>query len=312
VRLVALLLTLLGPALASAATWESGTLAQAMHKARATHRWILVDIYATWCGPCHEMDDQVYPQPEVQKALGGFVALRRDGEKDEGLTLVERYHTVGFPTLLVLDENGVEIDRLMGFVEASRLVASLAGFRRGEGTLQALETRLRSTPSDEALRAEVARRHAMRGDPTAPTELRQVVDHDPSNQAKRASSALLVLGKYFFLRGKHDSAHAVEVLEELRRRYPGSAEAEEAPYQLATALVAGGKVAAARVELDGWLLAGPNDADRHNDYAWFCFKNKLWIPRGILVAKEGLRLDPKHAELKDTLRQLTATERTTQ
>jgi len=305
-RLFAMLCALTVAAPAEAVTWDQGTLAQAMVKAKSGRRWILVDLYATWCGPCHDMDEKVYGRPEVERALGSFVALRRDGEQGEGKALVERYHTVGYPTLLVLDENAVEIDRLMGFVDAKELVATLENFRRGVGTLHALEERLRATPSDETLRAEVATRHAMRGDAAAVTELRRVVNADPDNKAKRASTALLVLGKYYHLRGRKEPQQAKDVLDELRRRYPTSVEAEEAPYQIATALLGLGKPAEARVELDRWLTASPKDSERFNAYAWFCFKNQVLLQHGIEVARRGLELDPKAHALWDTLAELCA------
>ncbi len=291
---------------AHAVTWADGTLAEVLSKAKSSHRWVVVDIFATWCGPCHEMDEKVYARPEVTRVLDGFVALRRDGEKDEGKTLVERYHTVGFPTLLVLDENGAEIDRLMGFVDAKALVTTLENFRRGVGTLHALEERLRANASDENLRAEVATHHAMRGDLAALTELRQVINADPDNKAKRASTALLVLGKYYHLRGRKEPEKARDALDELRRRFPTSSEAEEAPYQIAIALLELNQAPAARVELDRWIAAAPKDSERYNAYAWFCFKNRAFLPRGIEVAHRGLELDPKAHALWDTLAELYA------
>src|SRR5580700_4758162 len=31
-------------------------------KAKAEHKYIFVDCYATWCGPCKAMDEKVYPK----------------------------------------------------------------------------------------------------------------------------------------------------------------------------------------------------------------------------------------------------------
>jgi tetratricopeptide (TPR) repeat protein len=311
VGLVAAVVAALGTAWpfaeARAVRWEDGTLADATRRARESKRWILVDVYATWCGPCHEMDERVWPQPEVGQAVErDFVALRRDGEAGEGAELAARYHVVGFPTVLVLDESGAEVDRLMGFVEAKELVATLAKYRAGKGTIAALERLLQATPGDEALRLEVGRRHAMRGDPRALVELGQVVVGDPENRGRRASAALFTLGKYYWQRGLKEQAKALATLEELVRRFPSSAEAQDAPYPMAIALHALGRDAEARRVLDAWLEAAPRDVSRCNAYAWMSFKEGFDRARGIEVARRGLAIDEKDHGLWDTLAELLA------
>src|ERR1700741_3886024 len=41
---------------------------QGLARAKAENKYIFVDCYATWCGPCKQMDDEVYTQSEV----GGY------------------------------------------------------------------------------------------------------------------------------------------------------------------------------------------------------------------------------------------------
>jgi Flp pilus assembly protein TadD len=292
---------------AYAVAWQEGTLADAVRRAKQSKRWVLVDVFATWCGPCHAMDDKVYPQREVTQAIErDFVALRRDGETGEGAEIAARYHVVGFPTILLIDENGVEVDRVMGFVDGRELVETLARFRAGRGTIAALERQLQATPGDEALRLEVGRRHAMRGDARAVVELGQVVVADPENRGKRASAALFTLGKYYWQRGMKDQAKALATLEELVRRFPSSPEAQDAPYPMAIALHALGRDGEARKVLDAWLEAAPRDVSRYNAYAWMSFKEGFDRARGIEVARRGLAIDEKEHGLWDTLAELLA------
>jgi tetratricopeptide (TPR) repeat protein len=296
---------------AYATTWEPGTLDQALAKAKANDRWVLIDVFATWCGPCHEMDEKVYPREDVSKALAaGFVTLKRDGEQGEGLEIAKRHHVVGFPTLLVLDASGAEVDRLMGFVSAKDLTQTLQQFRAGKGTLAELEKRLAGAAGDEALLLDVGTRHAMRGDPRAVDELAQVVKGDPENKNKRAAAALLTLGKYYYLRGLKDYAGAEAPLRDLQKRFPQSDEAGQVGYNLGIALHGQKRDKEAREVLDRWLTDGltatPRDASRYNSYAWLCFKNGFDRARGIEVAKQGLELDPKDHGLWDTLAELEA------
>jgi tetratricopeptide (TPR) repeat protein len=253
------------------------------------------------------MDEKVWSRDEVGKALApSFVMLRRDGEAGEGESLGKRFHIVGYPTLLVLDAKGNEVDRLMGAVQPRDLINTLQHFREGNGTTAELEQRLAAAPSDSALRLEVATRKAMRGDAHAPEELERVVKDDPENKAKRAAAALLVLGKYYYLRGTKDYARAIERLSELERRFPHSDEATEVPYNLGIAYHALGRDAEARTTLERWIAAAPKDTSRYNAYAWLCFKHDFDRPRGIEIAKKGLEINPKEDGLWDTLGELYA------
>jgi tetratricopeptide (TPR) repeat protein len=289
--------------------WDTSGFDAALAKARASGRQVLVDVYATWCGPCHEMDEKVWSRDDVQRALEPeFVSLRRDGEAGEGAELARRYHVVGYPTLLLIDaKTGQEVDRVMGFIGASELLPLLLRLRAGKGTLAELEQKV-AIGDDAALRLEVATRHAMRGDGRAVAELEAVVRSDADNRAKRAAPALLTLGKYYYLRGLKDYAHAVEVLRELERRFPQTDEAGQAPYNLAIALHELKRDGEARAVLDQWLQSAPaaERGARYNAYAWLSYKNGFSRERGIEVAKQGLALDGKDHSLWDTLAELYA------
>jgi tetratricopeptide (TPR) repeat protein len=287
--------------------WMSGSFQEAQQRAKASHRWILVDFYATWCGPCHEMDEKVWSRDDVGQALSqSFVTIRRDGEAGEGEALVKRFHIVGYPTMLVLDAEAREVDRLMGAITPRDLIDTLRHFREGNGTTAELERRLSAFPNDDALRLEVATRKAMRGDAEAPIELDRVVKGDPENKAKRAAAALLTLGKYYHLRGAKDYARAIECLTELERRFPHSDEAAEVPYNLGIAYHALGRDTEARTALERWIAAAPKDFSRYNAYAWLCFKHNFDRSRGIEIAKKGLTIDPNEDGLWDTLGELYA------
>lgn len=276
-------------------TWQPGTLDEALTRARAANKYVLVDVFATWCGPCHEMDDKVYARDDVARAIdGAWLPLKRDGERGEGEALAANYHVVGYPTLLLLDANGKEIDRLMGYLQPKELMAQLDQLRKGHGTLADLEKRLAATPKDEALRLEVGTRHAMRGDARAVEELNGV----------GTAAALLTLGKYYYLRGQKDYVKAEATLRELTRKFPSSEEAGQVAYNLALALQGQKRIKEMRPMLDAWLAAAPKDVSRYNSYAWLCFKQDWERTRGIEVAKLGLEVEPKEHGLWDTLGEL--------
>lgn len=122
-RFAAILLCAL-PALAASPeiSWESG-LAKAQQAAKAAHKPILVDVWATWCAPCKLMDKTTYQDERVVGLFDGFVPVKLDADANEAF--LERYRVEAFPTVLFLDENGWEIGRRRGYVSGDDLRAAM-------------------------------------------------------------------------------------------------------------------------------------------------------------------------------------------
>jgi len=289
---------------ATGTVWDDASFSGALQRAEREQKLVFIDLYASWCAPCQQMDSDVYPREEVGRALAtGYIALRRDGERGDGIEIAQRYHVSGYPTMLVVDARGVELDRLVGSLGATELVQQLGRIRGGKGTVADLERVFAIAPTD-ALRFELGTRYAMRADARAIVELEGAAKSDPDNRAHRASAALFSLGKFYYLRGVRDYAEAERTLTDLETRFPTSEEAAQAPYQRALARQQSGHTDDAHRVLDAWIAAAPSRADRLAAYAWFCFKESAAYSRGIEIARRGLALAPKDDGMWDTLGEL--------
>ena len=265
----------------------------------------MVDVFATWCGPCQKLDKEVFPTPAVRKEAAGWLAVRVDAESPQGEEVVKRYHVVGYPTVLFLDPAGREIDRVFGFLEAADFAQAMADYAEGKNTIAARQAELKARPDDLALRYEVGRRLAIRGEVEQARALLDAVRAADADNAKGlASQALLTLGKYLYLRGSKDYRAALALLQDLVKRYPDSDEAKAAPYPIARAWHGLGDDAKALASLQALIDAAPGRAGAYNTFAWFCFKEDVDRPRGIAVAQAGLKADAKAAGLWDTLAEL--------
>ena len=50
---------------------------QVLEKAKAENKFIFVDCYATWCGPCKQMERDVYPVPQVEELYNDrFISVK--------------------------------------------------------------------------------------------------------------------------------------------------------------------------------------------------------------------------------------------
>ena len=110
---------------ASSTAWMSQDLEGALAKAKAEHKVVLVDIYAQWCASCHELDEKTWPDPQVQAWIAAnAVAVRIDTDavrKD----LASKLKIGSYPTVLVLDADGNEQKRVLGFLPPADMLARL-------------------------------------------------------------------------------------------------------------------------------------------------------------------------------------------
>ena len=82
---------------------------------------VLVDFYATWCGPCQMLAPVV--EEIAQESDGSYKVCKVDVDQAPGL--VQQFRIMSVPTLAVL-VNGQEVRRLVGGQSKEQILAALA------------------------------------------------------------------------------------------------------------------------------------------------------------------------------------------
>lgn len=109
-------------------------LDDALAKAKAADKPVLVDFFATWCGPCKKLESEGYADAGVKAAMAGYVAVKID--IDQNGELAGKYGVEGVPQLVVLDPEGNELYRPpAGYSNPSALLEELKkGLEAATGT----------------------------------------------------------------------------------------------------------------------------------------------------------------------------------
>lgn len=100
-----------------------GTWKEALAQAKKENKPIFLDIYATWCGPCKQLKRTTFKDREVGTYFNSnFINVSIDGESDEGRLLAQKYQVNAYPTLLIIDQNGYQKTKSVGFLKPYILI----------------------------------------------------------------------------------------------------------------------------------------------------------------------------------------------
>ena len=79
---------------------------------------VLVDFWATWCGPCKMLSPVV--DEVAEEANGEFIVGKVN--VDEEKELAKKFRVMSIPTLIVF-KDGAEAKRSVGFIEKEEVLA---------------------------------------------------------------------------------------------------------------------------------------------------------------------------------------------
>ncbi len=182
----------------------SGTWQEISARASRENKYIFVDFYATWCGPCKLMDEQVYTNDTVSRVFDRqFVSVRLQADSAEqdkdfvkkryGLArqLLRQFRIQAYPSLLFFAPNGQLAFEAAGYKDAAQLIElgakavdpqSLLFYKRISEVKNGKPDTAYESMGDMALFAEHVLRDHVSAGRIAETYLRAYLDKLPAGE----------------------------------------------------------------------------------------------------------------------------------
>jgi len=142
-----------------AAPFEDLAFEAACARAAEAGRIVLVSVVGPDCDDCRRLAEHTWSDDGAARWIE-VEAVAIEVEAGERADLVERYAVGALPTVLLLEPDGVELDRFEGFSRPARFINLFKGALELREVLQDLRPRLDENPEDPELYLALARAYA--------------------------------------------------------------------------------------------------------------------------------------------------------
>ncbi|MEO8512402.1 MAG: thioredoxin fold domain-containing protein [Ignavibacteria bacterium] len=171
--------------------FKKGSVADMLAMAKAENKLVMIDVMTDWCKWCIELDNKVYSKKDISDfANANQINYKIDAEKGEGVDFAKKYKIQGFPSILFLDGDGNEVDRVYGYVPAKDFMEMMQDYNKGINTFAYLKTEVEKNPSNIDATLKLADKYSMYSESDKAKELlNKIVEMDGSNAGGKTDDA---------------------------------------------------------------------------------------------------------------------------
>jgi thioredoxin-related protein len=131
-----------------------------LKKARQDKKLIFLDFYTVWCGGCKAYEKYTFVDSTFKEYLTeNFYSARINAELVQNKKITNKYTISSYPTVIIADSKGEEIDRITGYNQESieNFIERINSIIRGKENLIYLDSIYIASPDSIQLFRKIAR-----------------------------------------------------------------------------------------------------------------------------------------------------------
>jgi thioredoxin-like negative regulator of GroEL len=218
---------------------------------------ILIDFYTDWCTWCKRLDTTTYIDSSVIAMSKDIIFAKINAEVD---TLTARKYLVrGYPTIVMIDKDGAEIDRLVGYLPGPEFKETFDNYSKDINTLNYFLRKLDSGASNE-IYSRLGEKYSDRGlYSEAEPYYSKIMEADPDNKDGFTIDAIMALADMRRRDKKYDEA--LDLFNKVKEKFPQSEKTLDADMWIALVYKTKGDTAKAIAGFEQFIKNHPQSED---------------------------------------------------
>ena len=175
---------------------------------------VLLDFETDWCVWCDRLDADTYTDERViDFAKQNLISKKIDAEKDSGPEQKKKYRVRGYPTILLLDTDGNEIDRIVGYRPPDEFLNELNRIKSRDNTISDLKYRHKQEPDHYPTQIALAKKYVLVNLPDSASQILDNLYDVQQNKSQLDFSVALILGQLYYQIGSLD--RSIQILDQI-------------------------------------------------------------------------------------------------
>lgn len=276
------------------------TVDEALVKARRENKLVFLDFYTETCGGCTKLNKEVMHNASMAEFLNKrAISLKINGIKGKGIEVSKKYKVYGYPTVMVLEMDGSERDRISGYDNREKMVKKITDYINDVNTIPGLLKAHNNNPDDIDNNLKIARRYVDRYQRKYSIDyFKKVLELDPDDKKGYRNEAYYKVTLYNAIYDKK-----TQELENYLNKCNNQAQLQEG-YNVLVKIYKRQKSIEKVIEMyERHIKMLPEDFYVKNEFAWDVYENRVAAkyPLAIKESKKAVAASPEDANRLDTL-----------
>lgn len=255
--------------------WTTLSFDEALTAAAKQNKMLVADVWSGSCHQCGVMDEEVWNTPDGIRLVGDAIAIKIPSDAPESYSFRHRYPITGLPAVLLLDSDGTEINRVVGYQSKATWIVDASEMMTGVDPIPELESRRQANPEDLTIHVTLVEKYLDRArENEARMLMETVLEKDPDSAQGHAERVVRAMARYYAY-FRMDAEGAADYWRTFVERFPNASGLSGALKSTFDQANATGQTAAWIEWACRQAKSRENDGGYNSMIAMFAYRNNL-------------------------------------